>query len=64
MRSALDVYDHVRIDRNITFENVEVGDSIVFDRPSDHNREIIHRVVSITDYEPKTVTTKGDANLL
>ena len=40
MRSALDVYDHVRMDSNIPFENVEVRDIIVFNRPSDQIEEL------------------------
>ena len=45
-----------------SFEEVEVGDVILFDRPSDHNRVIVHRVVSITNEDPKTIRTQGDAN--
>jgi len=44
------------------FENIEVGDIIVFNRPSDHNRVIVHRVASILDDDPKTIRTQGDAN--
>ena len=44
------------------FEDIEIGDIIVFNRPSDHNRVIVHRVVSITDDDPKTLRTKGDSN--
>jgi len=34
----------------------------VFDRPSDHNRVIVHRVQTILDENPKTIRTQGDAN--
>ena len=34
----------------------------MFDRPSDHNRVIVHRVQAILDEDPKTVRTQGDAN--
>jgi len=46
------------------FETVEVGDVIVFNRPSGHDRVIVHRVVFILDDDPLTFTvrTKGDAN--
>jgi len=44
------------------FEEVEVGDIIVFNRPSGHDRVIVHRVVSIIDNDPFTIRTKGDAN--
>jgi len=44
------------------FESVKVGDVIVFDRPSDHDRVIVHRVVELTREDPFTIRTKGDAN--
>jgi len=44
------------------FEEVEVGDIIVFNRPSGHDRVIVHRVSSIIDDDPFTIRTKGDAN--
>ena len=34
----------------------------MFNRPSDHNRVIVHRVASILDDDPKTIRTQGDAN--
>ena len=52
----------IKFDWYAHFEDIEIGDVIVFDRPSDHNRVIVHRVASITDEEPKTLRTKGDAN--
>jgi signal peptidase len=44
------------------FKDVEVGNIIVFDRPSGHDKVIVHRVAAIIDDEPKTIRTKGDAN--
>jgi len=44
------------------FESVRVGDIIVFNRPIDHDRVIVHRVVAITNEDPFTIRTKGDAN--
>ncbi|GBF24727.1 hypothetical protein MnTg01_01068 [archaeon MnTg01] len=44
------------------FKNVQVGDIIVFNRPSGQDRVIVHRVASITDDDPFTLRTKGDAN--
>ena len=44
------------------FEDVKVGDIIVFDRPKDHNKVIVHRVVAVIDDDPKTLRTKGDNN--
>ena len=62
MIPALEVYDIIVIQGHQPFEEVEVGDIIVFDRPSDHNRVIVHRVESILNEDPKTVRTQGDAN--
>ena len=44
------------------FEDVGIGDIIVFDRPKDHDKVIVHRVVAIVDDDPKTLTTRGDNN--
>ena len=56
------VYDVLIVQGHEPFEDIEVGDIIVFDRPSDHDRVIVHRVASIIDDDPKTLRTKGDAN--
>ena len=55
------VYDVLIVQGNDPFEDVEIGDIIVFNRPSDHDRVIVHRVASIID-DAKTLRTKGDAN--
>ncbi len=62
MIPALEVYDVLVVQGNIPFEDVRLGDIIVFDRPSDHNRVIVHRVISFIDDNPKAIMTKGDAN--
>ena len=62
MIPALQVYDIIVIQGHEPFELIQVGDIIVFDRPSDHNRVIVHRVESILNEDPKTVRTQGDAN--
>ncbi|MCV0366562.1 MAG: signal peptidase I [Nitrosopumilus sp.] len=62
MIPVLQVYDVLIVQGHEPFEDIEVGDIIVFNRPSDHNRVIVHRVASIIDDDPKTVRTKGDAN--
>ena len=62
MIPVLQVYDIIVIQGHEPFEEIQVGDIIVFDRPSDHNRVIVHRVVSITNEDPKTIRTQGDAN--
>ena len=62
MIPVLQVYDIIIIQGHEPFEEVQVGDIIVFDRPSDHNRVIVHRVQAILDEDQKTVRTQGDAN--
>ena len=62
MIPVLEVYDVLIVQGHEPFEDIEVGDIIVFNRPSDHDRVIVHRVASILDEDPKTVRTKGDAN--
>ena len=62
MIPVLQVYDIIIIQGHEPFEEVQVGDIIVFDRPSDHNRVIVHRVESILSEDPLTVRTQGDAN--
>ena len=62
MIPALQVYDIIVIQGHQPFEEVQVGDIIVFDRPSDHNRVIVHRVESILSEDPLTIRTQGDAN--
>lgn len=54
--------DCIRFSWYTPFEDIEVGDIIVFNRPSGHDRVIVHRVASVIDDEPKTIRTKGDAN--
>jgi len=62
MIPELEVYDVLIVQGHEPFEDIEIGDIIVFNRPSDHNRVIVHRVVSIIEDDPKTLRTKGDAN--
>ncbi len=62
MIPVLEVYDVLIVSGHEPFEEIDVGDIIVFDRPSDHNRVIVHRVVSIISDDPKTIKTQGDAN--
>lgn len=56
------VYDVAIVDKKFSFDDIEIGNIIIFNRPSDHDRVILHRVVSIIDDDPKTLKTKGDAN--
>ena len=62
MVPELEVFDVLIVQGNTPFEEVKVGDIIVFDRPSGHDRVIVHRVVAIIDEDPLTLRTKGDAN--
>ncbi len=62
MIPELEVYDVLVVQGNEPFEDIGVGDIIVFNRPSGHDRVIVHRVVSIIEDDPKTIRTKGDAN--
>ena len=63
MLPELQVYDVLIVQGHVLFEDVQIGDIIVFDRPSGHDRVIVHRVVSITDDDPRTLRTKGDNNV-
>ena len=62
MIPELQVFDVLVVQGNDPFDSVEVGDVIVFDRPSDHDRVIVHRVAAIINEDPYTIRTKGDAN--
>jgi len=62
MVPELQVFDVLVVQGNDPFESILVGDVIVFDRPIDHDRVIVHRVVAITNEDPFTIRTKGDAN--
>ncbi len=63
MLPELQVYDVLIVQGHVPLEDVQIGDIIVFDRPSGHDRVIVHRVVSITDDDPRTLRTKGDNNV-
>ena len=64
MAPTLEVDDMIVADDSVPFDSLEIGDIIVFDRPSDHERVIVMRIVDIsTDSQgERTITTKGDAN--
>jgi len=62
MYPQLAMYDIIVITGHAPFEDVKVGDIIVFDRPKDHDKVIVHRVVAVVDDDPKTLRTKGDNN--
>jgi len=62
MYPELAMYDIIVISGHISFDDVKIGDIIVFDRPKDHDRVIVHRVVAVVDDDPITLRTKGDNN--
>lgn len=61
MMPKLNVYDVAVIDGGVPFEDLQLSDIIVFHRPSDHDRVILHRIFLI-DEDPRTIRTKGDNN--
>jgi len=62
MYPELAMHDIIVISGHMLFEDVKIGDIIVFDRPKDHDRVIVHRAVAVVDDDPKTLRTKGDNN--
>ena len=62
MYPELAMYDIIVVTGHASFEDVKVGDIIVFDQPKDHDKVIVHRVVAVVDDDPKTLRTKGDNN--
>lgn len=62
MEPVLNVHDVLIVRDGGTFEGVERGDIIVFNRPEAHDRVIVHRVVDIRETSERILTTKGDAN--
>ena len=62
MYPELAMYDIIVISGHFSFDDVKIGDIIVFDRPKDHSKVIVHRVVAVVDDDPKTLRTKGDNN--
>ena len=63
MYPELAMYDIIVISGHTAFDDVKIGDIIVFDRPKDHDRVIVHRVVAVVDDDPRTLRTKGDNNV-
>ena len=62
MYPELAMYDIIVISGHTSFGDVKIGDIIVFDRPKDHSKVIVHRVVAVVDDDPRTLRTKGDNN--
>ena len=62
MYPELAMHDIIVISGYALFEDVKIGDIIVFDRPKDHDKVIVHRVVAVVVDDPLTLRTKGDNN--
>ena len=62
MIPVLQVYDVLVVQGHEPFENIIIGDIIVFDKPATRDKVIVHRVVAIIDEEPRVIRTRGDAN--
>ena len=62
MYPELAMHDIIVISGHAPFEDVRIGDIIVFDRKKDQDKVIVHRVVAVVDDDPLTLRTKGDNN--
>jgi len=63
MIPVLNVGDILIVKDGNTFNNLKVGDIIVFNRPQGGDRVIVHRIIEISDrFGEKVIVTKGDAN--
>ncbi len=62
MIPVLEVNDVLVVQGHVSFDDIKIGDIIVFNRPNGHDRVIVHRVAEILDDNPKMIRTKGDAN--
>ncbi len=62
MYPTLAMYDIIVVTGHAQFDVVTIGDVIVFDRPKDEAKVIVHRVVAKVGDDPKVLRTKGDNN--
>ncbi|MDH3764184.1 MAG: hypothetical protein OER82_00035 [Nitrosopumilus sp.] len=53
--------NEVQIDLSIQFEELEIGDIMVFFSNPDE-RKLLSRIIEVTKEEPYTLRTQGDAN--
>lgn len=58
MEPTIPTYSMCLVTTRVDYDDLSVGDIVVYTRPSD-GRQIVHRVVDITD---TGAITKGDAN--
>jgi len=58
----LNIFDVIIVQGHVNFDQLKVGDIIVFNRPNGHDKVIVHRVAEILNKDPLVIRTKGDAN--
>lgn len=58
----LNIFDVIVVQGHVGFDQLKVGDIIVFNRPDGHDKVIVHRVAEILNKDPLVIRTKGDAN--
>ena len=58
----LNIFDVIVVQGHVNFDQLKVGDIIVFNRPNGHDKVIVHRVAEILSKDPLVIRTKGDAN--
>ncbi len=58
----LNIFDVIVVQGHVSFDQLKVGDIIVFNRPVTHDLVIVHRVAEILNKDPLVIRTKGDAN--
>ncbi|MFZ0842785.1 MAG: signal peptidase I [Nitrosotalea sp.] len=58
----LNIFDVIVVQGHVSFDQLKVGDIIVFNRPVIHDKVIVHRVAEILNKDPLVIRTKGDAN--
>lgn len=66
MVPALNINDVLIVRNGDSFNNLNVGDVIVFDRPAGGDKVIVHRIAEIdidTNSHDRIIRTKGDANV-
>lgn len=58
----LNIFDVIVVQGHVGFDQLKVGDIIVFNRPNGHDKVIVHRVAEILNKDPLVIRTQGDAN--
>ncbi len=58
----LQIFDVIVVQGHVTFDQLKIGDIIVFNEPNGQGKVIVHRVAEIINQDPRVIRTKGDAN--